>query len=291
MEEFVNFNGELLEKDGFSLGLSNRAFRFGDSIFETIRIFDGNIIFLENHYSRLIYSLGILRISIPEFFTEKYFETEILKLAEINKLNGNARIRFTVSRKSNGSIYFVDSKVGFDFVIEASSIDSNNFNDDIINYSIGIYDEIKKSNSLLSQIKTNNVLLHSIAGSVISEGSLNNILLINETNFISEAVNANIFLVKNNVFFTPKLSDGCVNGVMRNYIINLIQNHTSYKIIEKSIRVDELEYYDEVFLTNSIIGIQAVDILYEKQFIRDKSIEIKVLLKQYINSFLDQKES
>ena len=80
MKEFINFNGKILEKSNFSLELSNRAFRFGDSIFETIRAFDGKIIFIDQHYNRLIRTIEIIRINIPEYFTKDYLNSEILKL-------------------------------------------------------------------------------------------------------------------------------------------------------------------------------------------------------------------
>ena len=291
MKELINFNGEVLEKDKFSLELSNRAFRFGDSIFETIRVFDGKVIFIDQHYSRLKKTLEIVRISIPEYFTKEYLNSEILKVINSNQSGSNARIRFTVCRKASSSIYFVNSNDGFDFVIEYSELTKNNFSNDVDNYEIDIFEEIKKPSGILSQIKSNNVLLHSIAGSVARDKSINNIVLVNEKECITEAVNANIFIVKNDSIITPKLSDGCVDGIMRSNVIDIIKNQTSYKVEVRSIDKNELLCCDEIFLTNSIIGIQSVYKYKNTNHSRRITGEIKSLIISNISSLLDQQES
>ena len=289
MKKFINFNGEILEKNSFSLELSNRAFRFGDSIFETIRVFDGKIIFIEEHYSRLVNSLEILRISIPKFFTKEYLNLEILNLVSVHNLGANARIRFTVYRKSDdASIYFVDSNTSFDFVIEYSALSDDNFDRGIANYEIDVFDEIKKPMDVLSQIKTNNVLLHSIAGSVAIEKSINNIVLVNNNLCITEAVNSNIFIVGGGVISTPQLDDGCVNGIMRSNVISLINRKTNYELVVRSINVDELYNCDEVFLTNSIIGIQSVSMCNTTNYSGKVTVEIQDILKDNINSLKGQ---
>jgi len=291
MTEYINFNGEIIEKDNFCLELSNRAFRFGDSIFETIRVFDGEVIFIDDHYSRLISSLKIVKINIPDSFTKDYLNSEIIKLLDSYSSFSNARVRLTVFRKSNSSIYFVDANTSFDFVIEAGSLENNNFGEGVDNYEIDIFEDIKKSTGILSQIKTNNVLLHSIAGSVVIEKSINNIVLLNSDDCITEAVNANVFIVKDENIYTPKLTDGCVEGIMRKKIIEIIESQTDLKIQVKSIHKDELLNCDEVFITNSIIGLQTVDRFRNVVYSKKISTQIRQLLIRNINSLRGQQVS
>lgn len=291
MKEFINFNGEILEKDKFSLELSNRAFRFGDSIFETIRVFDGKVIFIDDHYSRLISTLEIVKMSITDSFTKEYLNSEILKLINSHQSGSNARIRLTVYRKASSSIYFVDSNDSFDFVIEYSELSDNNFSADINDYEIDIFEEVKKPSGVLSQIKSNNVLLHSIAGSVARDKLINNIVLVNEKGCITEAVNANIFIVKDDIIITPKLSDGCVDGIMRKNVIGIIKKQTSYKVEVRSIDKSELHSCDEIFITNSIIGIQSVYKYKSTNYSRRITSRIKALMISNISSLLDQQES
>ncbi len=291
MKEFINFNGEITEKNKFSLKLSNRAFRFGDSIFETIKIFNGKIIFLDEHYNRLIETISIVKMNLPEHFTKDFFSSQILNLLKDDKSNYNARVRFTVFRKSSSDIYFVDSNNSFDFVIEIAPLNSYLFKSGSTDYSIDIFEDIKKPKGILSQIKSNNVLLHSIAGSMAVEKSLNNIVLVNEDNCITEAVNANIFIVKDEVIITPKLSDGCVAGIMRNTILDILETQTNYRVEQKTIHKGELLICDEVFLTNSIIGIQGVRRYGNREYSNYVSTKLFGLLNNRINSLMDLQES
>jgi branched-chain amino acid aminotransferase len=291
MKNYINFNGEIIEKEKFSLELSNRAFRFGDSIFETIRVFEGKIIFIDEHFSRLKSTLKIVRMNIPEYFTGEYLESEILKLVDSHQSSLNARIRMTVYRKASSSIYFVDGNEGFDFVIEYSVLKDRNFGDSTPSYEIDVFDEIRKPNGVLSQIKSNNVILHSIAGSVATAKSINNIVLLNENGYLTEAVNANIFVVKGGTIITPKLTDGCVDGIMRSNVINIIKKQTNYQLEVRPIDVNELQSSDEVFLTNSIIGVQPVYKYKNTNYSTRIIGEIKLLISSNINSLLDRQES
>jgi len=291
MKEFINFNGEILDKKDFSLDLSNRAFRFGDSIFETIRVFNGVVVFIDDHYSRLKSTLEIVKIRLPEYFTKEYLHSEIIKTLHSQSTSLNARVRLTIFRKESSSIYFVDSRDSFDFVIELVPLNYSNFDNHIDDYEIDIFEDIKKSKGILSQIKSNNVLLHSIAGSVVTEKSINNIVLVNEDECLTEAVNANVFIVEGNTISTPKLSDGCVDGVMRKSVIKIIKEQTDFNIEIRSIDKNELFSSEEIFLTNSIIGVQSVDKYRTNSYSKVVSSVIREKLIGNINSLMDQQGS
>ncbi len=139
----------------------------------------------------------------------------------------------------------------------------------------------------MSQIKTNNVLLHSIAGAVVLDKSINNIILVNDANCLTEAVNSNIFLVKDKIISTPLLADGCVDGVMRKTLIKIINKDSAYRIEERQINKNELLDCDEVFLTNSIIGIQIVNLYKGKKYRTKVSSRLLKLLIDNINSLMD----
>ena len=126
---------------------------------------------------------------------------------------------------------------------------------------------------------------------MVKEKSKNNIVLVNEKGFITEAVNANIFIIKNNIIYTPKLSDGCIDGIMRGNIIDIIQKHLDYKVEIKSIKISELLSCDEMFLTNSIIGVQHVSKYKNTNYSKKIISEIKSLLVSSINSLMDLQES
>ena len=68
----LNFNGDLLFEENIKLSTKNRGFTYGDSIFETIKVQNGKIIFWEDHYFRLMASMRMLRMKIPMEFTLEY---------------------------------------------------------------------------------------------------------------------------------------------------------------------------------------------------------------------------
>ena len=99
----VNFNEELIEAEEFSVSKENRAFRYGDAVFETMKYSDGAIHFWEDHYFRLMSAMRIIRMEIPMNFTPEYLEEQIRELIGSNHLEKqSASIRLTVYRAGEG---------------------------------------------------------------------------------------------------------------------------------------------------------------------------------------------
>jgi branched-chain amino acid aminotransferase len=76
----INFNGSFLPSEGL-LSSSNRAFLYGDGVFETLKVVNSKVLFLEDHYFRLMASMRIVRMQIPYNFTLEYFEEQIISTA------------------------------------------------------------------------------------------------------------------------------------------------------------------------------------------------------------------
>ena len=76
-----------------------------------------------------------------------------------------------------------------------------------------------------------------------------------------------MFLVKGDIIKTPPLEDGCLKGVMRKQIIDLLKNNPNYQFQEMSISPFELQKADELFLTNVIVGIQSIGKYRKKSFV------------------------
>lgn len=247
----INYNGNFDLKSNFKLSKDNRALKFGDALYETLKVIDGKIIFSEDHYFRLMASMRMLRMKISEKFTLEYFESQILNTLTANKLY-SSRIRFTIFRKEGG-LYLPENN-NIDFIIEAHDL--------IIplkhNYVIDLFKDYYQCSDQLSTLKTNNKILNVVASIYADENELDNCILMNENKHIVEAVNSNIFLIKGNQIKTPSLSEGCLKGVIRKNLIMMIQKDSRYEIQETEISPFELLKVDEVFLTNSIVGIQSV---------------------------------
>ena len=98
----VNFNGELLFEKNIKISIENRGFKYGDAIFETIKVNNNRIVFWEDHYFRLMASMRMLRMKIPMQFTLEFLEKEILKTVAVQENSNSYRIRMNVYRKDGG---------------------------------------------------------------------------------------------------------------------------------------------------------------------------------------------
>ena len=247
----INFNGKYVNESTSILKSSNRAFKYGDGLFETIKVLNSKIIFLEDHYFRLMASMRMLRMEIPMKFTLEYFEEEVLNCAEKNKLT-NARVRFAVFRSDGGLYTPLENSISY--LIEASDL-SVLLN---ANYKVDLYKDFYISSGFLSTLKTTNRILNVLASIYAKENDLNNCILINEKKHVVEAANGNVFIVKGNVIKTPLLSEGAIKGIARKKVIEMIHELEGLELIETEISPFELQKSEEVFITNAIVGIQPV---------------------------------
>ncbi len=269
----INLNGNLIFEENLNLTLQNRALKYGDSIFETIKVSGNKVIFWEDHYFRLMSSMRMLRMKIPMSFTLEYLQEEILKLVK-NQNNSNvSRVRFTVFRK-DGGLYTPETNE-VDFLIESTSIKSLKK----ATYNIDVFKDFYLYSGLLSTIKTNNKMLNILASIFAKENDLDNCILINEKKNVVEVTNGNIFIVKDNIIKTPSLSEGCIKGIVRKKIIEIVKKHKDFTLEETSISPFEIQKSDEVFITNAIIGVQPVTQYKKKTFKIDVSNKLSKSLQ------------
>lgn len=261
----ININGNILEENKASLSITNRGFNYGDAVFETIRVYNKKVLFWEDHYFRLMASMRIMRMDIPMAFTPEFLETEILNLVEANQLQlGSCRVKLVVNRKEGGLYVPQDNDV--DYMITMQQLESDIYQLLDEAYIVDLFKDFYITSGLLSTLKTNNRALNVIGSIYAKENGYDNCLLLNEKKSVVEALNSNLFLVKDNVVKTPPIVDGCLKGVMRKQIIEIIKLMPDYQIEEVSISPFELQKADELFLTNVITGIQPITQYRKKKF-------------------------
>lgn len=253
----VNYQGTLYEDDTPFLNHQNRGLRYGDALFETLRSLGGKLVFWEDHYLRLMSSMRILRMEIPMEFTMEFLEGEIHKLLEANKIHKeNARIRLTVFRQ-NGGLYLPESR-DISWTLEASPLASPFYLLEDNAYEIELFKDYYTHDSLLTTLKTAEKLIHVLGSIYAKENGYANCLLLNHRKMIAEALNGNLFMVMGNRLITPPLTDGCLNGIIRNKILEIAKKSDDYEVEERSISPFELQKADELLITNSILGIRPV---------------------------------
>jgi branched-chain amino acid aminotransferase len=261
----VNFNGEITAQDKQFLNHSNRGLRYGDALFETIRVVNGTPFFFEDHYLRLMSSMRILRMEIPMDFTMEFLEDQIIKTLKANQLiQKPARVRLTIFR-NNGGLYTPQTNE-VSFIFEVKELTSSFYTLDKKVYKVELFKDFYVNPDMLSTLKTNNKIINVVGSVYAKENDYDNCLLLNTHKSVVEALNGNLFLVKDNIIKTPPLKDGCLNGIIRNKLMGILDKIDDFKILEESISPFELQKADELFITNSIIGIQPINRYRKKEF-------------------------
>lgn len=259
----INLNGQLVESIDNSLA-ANRGFLFGDAVFETLKIVDNKILFLEDHYFRLMASMRIMRMEIAMNFTMEYFESQILALTKNLEIADCARCRFSVYRNPGG--FYSPKSNEISFVIKAEKLTNKTFQQNNRSYEVELFKDFHVAKNLLSTLKTNNKAINVLASIFAKENDFQNCLLINESKNVIEATNGNIFMVLGNTITTPPISEGCLNGILRKQIISIVKKTNDYTIVEEPISPFDLQKADELFITNIISGIQPITKYRKKEF-------------------------
>lgn len=261
----INLSGRSVENDQANISVQNRGFTYGDSVFETIRVINGKIIFWEDHYFRLMASMRIMRMEIPINFSPEFLEEEIQNLIKENNLESSpVRIRFTVYRKQGG--YYSPETLDIEYVILAEKLPDPFYllNEDL--YEVELFKDHYINSGLLSTIKSNNRAVNVLGSIYARENGYQNCLILNENKSVVEALNGNIFLVKENKIKTPPLSEGALNGIVRKQILSIIKTIPNLEVEEVAISPFELQKADELFITNVIVGIQPITKYRKKEF-------------------------
>ncbi len=272
----INFNGVLTDKSDF-ITPSNRALLYGDAVFETFKVVDNKILFLEDHYFRLMSSMRILRMKIPMNFTLEYLEEQIISLTLKLNIANNARVRMTVFRKDGG--LYVPETNEVSFIITAKENLSREYLLKKENYEVELFKDFHVSKHLISSLKTTNKIIQVVASVFAKENGFDDCILINDEKNVVETISGNIFMFLDNQIITPPVSDGSLNGIMRKQVINELKSSTDFNVIENSISPFDLQKADELFLTNVITGIQPITKYRKKSY----TTEVSEMLLRKIN--------
>ncbi|MDT0539485.1 aminotransferase class IV [Croceitalea sp. P059] len=261
----VNFNGQLHSKDSTFLNQDNRGLQYGDALFETLRVVNGKVFFWEEHYFRLMSSMRILRMEIPMEFTMEFLEAEIKKTVDANNLkDSGARVKLLITRQPSG--FYIPTVNEIDFIIKVESLPDMFYVLSDKSCEVELFKDFYANPDMLSNLKTTNKILNVVAGVYAQENGYHNCLLLNNKKQVIETINGNLFLVKGSTIKTPPLHDGCLDGIVRKNLIELINGLEEFELIQESISPFELQKADELFSTNAISGIIPITKYRKKEF-------------------------
>lgn len=246
-------NGQLYEPGAPELSLLNRSFKYGDGLFESIRVHQGRTLFLKNHLERLVKGMKLLQFEFEEAPFVQTLTQEIQRVQEVNALEGHGRIRLHVYRSGEGAFLPLDLKPYY--LIEAYTLKTDYYQHPHPAHLTDFRD-ITIGNNELSRFKTANSLPY-ILGAIAAQKASADEAVMYYRDFIAETHQANLFIVKQQKVYTPPLKHGCLNGIMRKHIFSFCQE---LKLVckEKSLKPKDLLGADEIFVTNTIRGIRGV---------------------------------
>lgn len=276
----------------------SRGYKYGDGIFETFRIYKGEILLWSYHKMRLMHSLGYLRLEQPSFFSlEKLYEEIIEESAKIG--TENVRVRVTFIRKAGG--FYTPDNNEFEYTIEASALASAPFPFYESGLNIGLSTKVRLNyGDDFSNCKTISALPYVLAAIEAKEEGWDDALILNSAGRVCEGTKANVWLVfypdnqnfrktqKNNriTIVTPPLHEGCVRGVVRSFLIQLLKE-SQFNIEEYAIESHDIEQAKELWFTNAMIGIQYISSIK----VGNDTYNYKSVLAKRVQHLLSQKVS
>ncbi|PCJ27403.1 MAG: hypothetical protein COA97_03800 [Flavobacteriales bacterium] len=274
----INYNGFLYLEEEKVFSVNNRAFKYGDALFESIRVINGKPCYLEDHFIRLKKGMTVLKMRSANISFND-LKNQIEKLIEKNHIRRGGRVRLTVFRSGDG--LYTPEDEGKSYVIEARPYMDNDYVLNENGLNIDVYNDLKRPRNILSQIKTTNNIPHVLTGIYKKENDLDDCIVLNDQGRIVEAISSNIFLYKNNNLYTPSLDEGCMDGIMRKQVLR-IAKEMNINVFEGMLNGSMLLQADEMFLTNAIKGIQWVVSYRQKRYFSKATKEVLSHLNQSV---------
>ena len=269
-EHFFIYNNQFFRAGVPVISAQNRSFRYGEGLFETMRMHHGRILNLDFHFDRLFDGMIMLELELPSNFSKDFFLDSVNELLKKNFISANARIRLMVFPGDAGLFDIENNSANF--IIETFPISSElELNNEGL--KVDIFPDANKSCDRFSNIKSNNYVPSVMAARYAKKNNLDDAIILNSFERVCESCIANIFIIKGEKIMTPPLSEGCVAGVMRRFLLEKASLR-KYKIEERSLFTDDILAADELFLTNSIHVIRWVKRFRDKTYGNEKVKEI-----------------
>lgn len=234
--------------------LTAEGVQFGLGLFETMRIAEGSVEDLEAHLHRLKDSAKALNIAIPsalESGEELVSKLEPVLSAIIEPL---AVMKLVLIKSGNASRWWVQTRK---FSYHREMLD--------LGYNLCVSAVRRSSTSLMLPHKSLNYSENWLEKQKAVENGYQEVLFLNEDGFVTECSASNVFFVKDDVWYTPQLSVGLLNGIMRQRLICAIKKE-KWIVKEGEYTLGELCLADQIYLTNSLMGIMPVKRLNHIEF-------------------------
>ncbi len=257
---FEIYNGRVIEEGTAVLPVMNRGFRYGDGIFESIRISNSAPCYLPDHLDRLYAGMKILGIPEPAKDFTMVISSAISQIIELNKLNVG-RIRLVVCREASGNYKPDTLSASWSLSGTAAIIpDLTSMGKKVV-----LFEGQRKQPGILSNIKSLNGLIYIVAANYAATLGADDAFIQNPAGRIIETTNSNIFIRTGSRIQTPMLSEGCLDGIMRKKLLAYLAGQ-GYDVTETLLEQDDVLNADEILLTNAIERVRYVSDACNRKF-------------------------
>ena len=283
MDDVIFLNGDFISKSNAQISIMDRGFLFGDGVYELIPIYNGKIFLIDKHLSRLGNSLKLINMKNDSAEIVNIKGT-IEHLIQTNNYK-NVFIYIHITRGiQNQRQHIYPSEIKPTVLIMGEQYPSFTMEQINKGFKACIQNDYRWAKSNIKSISLlGNVLLKNLAA---EQGMFETILMKN--NKLTEGSASNVFIVKNKIIQTPKLSNELLPGVTRNLIIGLLKDK-NFQVKECDISVDDVKNADEVWCsssTNEVVPIVNID---DNQInhglVGDVTLKTYQLVQDFINNY------
>jgi len=271
----VNLNGTYYSA-GKLISTGNRAFLYGDSVFESIR-FDGDVRLWSGHYARLLKAAAAVGYDFAPWWTEDYFRYEIRKTVQLNKLT-SARVRLILFRDEE-SMGYTPNGDKCSYLIDVDEVEGTAYPVSKEGLHIGLYEDSRKYPSPLSPFKTGQSMLYVMAARKARNEAWDEILILNHEERICESSSGNIWIVKDGKIATPPIEEFGISGVMRDYLLHMLPKN-GMEVQEIPLRKEDLQLADEIWISNAVRGVRWVAKWDFRKYGSEVANQIQLLLQK-----------
>jgi branched-chain amino acid aminotransferase len=272
MKEIIYLNGEYFTIKEANISVLSPGLLCGMGVFETVRSYNKKIVYLDEHLKRLNNSCKLIGLKLK--LSPANLKNVIKKTVEGNCLK-DAYVRLTVWK----------SLSGVDISVIAKKYDVYPSVKYKAGFLAGVSTLRQAEGSLLAKIKTTSRLFYELCLKEARSRGCDEVVIINNSGYITEASRSNIFLVRNNELFTPFLECGCLDGITRRVIIDLAKKY-DIGLHEGNFTLQNLYLADEAFLTNSLMGIMPLVMVEQNNIGKGKRGGLTELLMNKYNSLV-----
>lgn len=270
----VSLNGKLVPEKKAVVSVFDRAFLYGDGLFETVRVFNGRPFRWQQHMERLRQGAKFLKLKLP------FKSTQLIQFAEElvakNKLP-DSLLRLTLSRGVGAPGYTPKDANQPTLVMSlrpAPEIGRN------VDWKLATSSFRLPSNQPLAWFKTCNKLAQVLARAEANAAGADESLLLNTDGFVVEGASSNLFWIKHGTLCTPPLAAGILSGITRTVVFE-IGRKLKLPVHEKNIRLKELGQTEGIFLSLSSFGI------VEAKSLNRKPLRKSPLVRQIASAYRD----